>query len=280
MVVRRFDENESDIFKNRISTDIYSDIERAFFFVIGAIDDEGNPVGVLVCEIRNAEDDSHREGHIIQINADSSDIYDALFLEYSDFVRERKIVRSVYEFFDDDNTAIMREAGFSVNEGVSENIIVTLGDILRIPIASGRRPVPSNVGSIARLQDRQYRKGIMKCLMNNRKGLVEDLAYIPMDWFECDISSYTELDGEVNSYLLIRKVPSGQLQVKLLFGSGPDSKKSLLYMIINAIRSAAEKYPEDTEVLIRCETHAAKALCKKLLPDKSGVYAVWGDRKE
>ncbi|MCR5487095.1 MAG: hypothetical protein K6F35_06140 [Lachnospiraceae bacterium] len=106
------------------------------------------------------------------------------------------------------------------------------------------------------------------------------LAYLPMDWYEKEVSSFTRLDHKVVGLLLVRRMVSGMLQVKLLFASGPDSQKNLLRMIIYSIRRAGELYPPDTKVMIRCESEAASALAGNLFPQVKGRHAVWGSRTE
>ena len=70
----------------------------------------------------------------------------------------------------------------------------------------------------------QFRSAIRNCIFNNQKGLLEDLGYLTMGWFDIEVSACTIMDGEVKGLFLVRVTPSGIITPVLLFGQGTDFK--------------------------------------------------------
>jgi hypothetical protein len=113
-----------------------------------------------------------------------------------------------------------------------------------------------------------------------RKGLLEDLAYLPINWFEMDVSSYSEADEKVNGFLLVRKNPSGTLQVKLFIAAGPDYLINLVSMVRFSVQKAYEIYPPDTKIIIKRHNDQTRAFVGKLFPTVKGETAIMGERNE
>jgi len=101
-----------------------------------------------------------------------------------------------------------------------------------------------------------------------------------MSWFEQDVSSCVQTDGKATGFLLVHKTESDKLVVELLFAMEPDATINLLQMIRYSVNAAAEKYPPETEVILKRHDGNSKALINKLFPDKKGAEALAGEREE
>ena len=278
-MVYRFDDSNAEKFKKLIDPELYADMKRTFYRGIASTDDGGGVNGTLILELKNIERERDNAGRILQIRVKDPEAVSTLMKEYKVLAKEELVKRSFYEFPEKKDAVILVDSGFSMEEGEGPDRIVRISDLEGLSVVN-KIKTPENIGSISALENRDFRKGILNCLFHNRKGLLEDLAYLPMDWYEKEISSYTMLDDKVVGLLLIHKSVYDMLQVKLLFASGPDSQKNLLRMIVHSIKTAGELYPPDTKVTIRCESDAAAALAANLFPNVRGMNAVWGDRKE
>ena len=278
-MVYRFNDSNAEKFRKLIDPELYVDMKRTFYRGIVSTDEKGSVNGALILELKNIEQVDDNAGRILQVKVKEPEAAGELLEEYRVLAEEEMVKKSLYEFPEKKDAAILTDAGFSLEEGEGPDRIVRISDLTALSVVNKIR-IPENIGSISALENRQFRKGILNCLFHNRKGLLEDLPYLPMDWYENNVSSYTMLDDKVVGLFLVRKTVSDMLQAKLLFASGPDSQKNLLRMIVHSIKTAGELYPPDTKVTIRCESDAASALAANLFPNVRGMNAVWGDRKE
>ena len=117
-------------------------------------------------------------------------------------------------------------------------------------------------------------------MFNGKKGLLEDLAYLPMNWFDGRVSACAISGDKAPGLFLIRRTPSGILIPVLYFAYGSDSKKYLLYMLQYAIQTALQCYPPETPVMILRRTSSIKALSANLFPGHKGDEVFSGIRKE
>ena len=126
----------------------------------------------------------------------------------------------------------------------------------------------------------EYRAFVKKCLSKGTLGLVDDLAYLSMSWFEEDISSYSVADDKVDGYLLMKEMPSGLLHVLLYISFGPQYQKNLVFMMVRTAMKIVEDYPEDTRVVIRRHNDAVKKLTDRLFAGCKGEQVYKGKRTE
>ena len=202
-----------------------------------------------------------------------------LFLEYSNEVKAQGTVKSFIETDKGkDKRAVLSDAGFMIEERESETLIITVAELMKLPFVS--RKVPEYVLGLSDIGERQFKRGIGQCILNNRKGLLEDLAYIPMEWFEQDVSSVVFTDQRVSGMLLVHQLPSRRLTVDLLFSSSGDARLDILRMIIHSARAAADKYPKDTPVILRRHNKMVRAITDRFFPGKKGAEVLYGERKE
>lgn len=178
----------------------------------------------------------------------------------------------------DATSAIFAEAGYLLKDTQSSELVITVKELSHLAIKS-KDEFPAQVTSISRLSMRQFKQGIRNCLYNERNGTLEDLDFLPLDWFEPELSCCVQMNFKVNGYLLVHKQTSGRLAVKLLFACKPASSQDLLHMIRFASTTALEHYPPQTPVVIRHCDEATRALVTKLFPKAQRAASVTAQKK-
>ncbi len=131
-----------------------------------------------------------------------------------------------------------------------------------------------------RASQSDFKRGITRCVLAGRKGLCEDMNYLPMDWFEADVSCFVKKDGEICGYLLFHKLPSGMLSIQLMTAMGEDYQQKLIAMMRKTIFAMKAKYPEGTKILLNRHNYASLKLTEKLLPRSFGRPVYAGEREE
>lgn len=174
--------------------------------------------------------------------------------------------------------ALLSEAGYATEERESEAISVTVDELTALPFVS--RKTPDYVKGLRDISQRQFKRGLGSCMIHGRTGLLEDMEYLPMEWFEQDVSSVVLMDGRVSGMLLVHQLPSKRLSVDLLFASSGDVQLDIMRMITHSVRAAVDKYPKDTPVLLRRHNSMVHHLTDRLFADKKGEKILYGERKE
>jgi hypothetical protein len=169
-------------------------------------------------------------------------------------------------------------SGFSLSHKESKNIEVTVKDCKKIPFI--KKAAPPYVQSIRNLNAQAYYQGIMNILFKYDSPMLEDLVYLPKDWFDEDISCYTKTDGKVTGLFLFHVCPSGIIVPVLFYAVGADGRMNLLEMLRFSIDKASLIFPEDTTVRIIRRNGKVSALSEKLFPGKKGASAIAGQRTE
>ena len=167
---------------------------------------------------------------------------------------------------------------FKTTKRESRDIYTTVGELAGNKIAA--KKAPSYIMSISDISYREFRQGIIGCLYNGKKGMVEDLSTLSMDWYEPELSCVVKTDDELTGFLLIHKFPSGVLMPLLFYAGGPNYRMDLLDMMRFSVRNAASIYPAETKVLIRRHNDAVRALSDKLFPGVQGEEILFGERPE
>ena len=253
-----------------INEDIREDLERTFFSGIGALSDDGSPKGAMVYELKNSESEHDTRSRIHLFKADDKETKKALMNEYDSAVENEGVAESFYESPDEAMAKDLKSFGFSLNKSESLDIMVSIEDIKRVISILNIKKKPSNIIPLSKISILQYRSFVKNCLFKNQKGLLEDLAYLPMKWFERDVSSASVTDDKVDGVLLIRKAPSGVLCVGLYVAFGPDYKKNLTLLMANTAEKIVELYPEDTHVIIRRHSETVRKLTDKIFSNIKG----------
>ena len=273
-------EDNLDTFSDLLGEDLSDDIKRLYFRGIGVTDDEGNPLGALVCELQNADSEEERGSKICFLSSGSKEVFneiDRLYKRHT--VEMEEVLQSEYELTDEIEVGALREAGFSSKQTESETIILSLKDLASHKLARGKKP-PDHVKSLGTLSILQYRDTIKQIIFMGHTGILEDIAYLPMHWFDVGISSCVMSGDRALGLFLIRRTPSGVLIPVFYSAYGAESKVNLLYMLQYTIREAIGTYPPETPVMVMRRNSFIRALTDRLLPDHAGAEVYYGTRKE
>ena len=274
-------DDNAELFDPVFGEDLADDMHRVYYRGIGVLDPERNPAGTLVFELLDAEDqDKDTKAFIRFASFPNEEAQKAVLRFYAEnLVDEEEIGETGYALKDEGTADALTKAGFSKEKRESEEIHVTLEELANTDLAKRKQP-PSFIRNITDLSLLQYRNAVKEALFKGHKGLLEDLPYLPKNWFDEEVSSCSISDDEADGIFLIRKTPSGVLIPALLFAHGPEYKKTLLHLITYSVKAAIEKLPPKTKVRITRRDAATKALTGKLLPNSSGREVFFGSRKE
>ncbi len=281
MDIRKINEENIEDYAELLDADTLKNMEREYFSGLAFHKSDDEPAGsAIVWELKNTEDDIDTEAELEYIQLEDENAGKLLFESFKKEVSESDVKRSFFELesFDEQAEKTASKEGYNPQKKESRDIVVTLEELSGLSIL--KKPTATYVTAINELMVRQYRKGITNCLFHGRKGLLEDLAFLPMSWFDQDVSSCVQTDGRATGFLLVHKTENDKLVVDLLFAMEPDAKINLLQMIRYSVNAAAEKYPADTEIVLRRHNDMSKGLIEKLFPDKKGVEVLTGEREE
>ncbi|MBR1567363.1 MAG: hypothetical protein IJ648_00235 [Lachnospiraceae bacterium] len=270
---RRITIDNLEQFKNILPADAYQDLPRPWHrgLAVGS----GDNISYLVYELKDMDEkkDGHSEIRWLELTDDGG----RLFSEFRNELQALGVGRSTMET-DLEKKALLSEAGYATEERESEAISVTVDELTALPFVS--RKTPDYVKGLRDISQRQFKRGLGSCMIHGRTGLLEDMEYLPMEWFEQDVSSVVLMDGRVSGMLLVHQLPSKRLSVDLLFASSGDVQLDIMRMITHSVRAAVDKYPKDTPVLLRRHNSMVHHLTDRLFADKKGEKILYGERKE
>lgn len=278
-IIEISDENVED-FLPLLGEDLAEDIKRIYFGGFGVMEGEDEAAGACVFELLHSESEEDTVGRICFLQSASDEAADFLVDYYSHTsVPEDEIVESIYEVPREGDAAAMVRAGFSSEKKESDTISVTLADLHETAVGR-KRKIPPYVSSIEELSVLEFRKAVKDILFKGHTPAMEDIAFLPKDWFDNGISTCVRSGDRICGLFLVRRTPSGTLLPALLSAYGPEYKRNLGYMISYSIQTALTLYPPGTKVHIARTSDAARALTKKLLPGSSGAEIFFGRRGE
>ena len=273
------DENIEE-YSDLISADVAENIGRKYFRA-RAVTDGGDKVsGVMVWEYRNISDEKDAEAELSWLSMKNVESGRELFSAFRKDAVEEAVAKTYFEKKDSEDglSDILSKLKFKTAKQESRDIYITVGELAENKVAA--KKAPSYIKSLSEVSYREFRQGIIGCLYNGKKGMVEDLSTLSMDWYEPEISCVVKTDDELTGFFLIHKLPSGVLMPLLYYAGGPNFRIDLLDMMRYAIRKAAADYPADTKVLIRRHNNAVHALSDKLFPGIKGEEILFGERPE
>ena len=271
-VVRITSENIDD-FKDILPVDALQDLPRPMHR--GLAFEKGDGISYLIYELKNTDADEETGSEIRWMDFSASG--KTLLNEYTNEIKKARVVKSTLET-DPENLTVFSMAGFAVEEKECQAISVTVEELTKLSFANKKSP-----DYVLRLRDvgeRKFKRGIGTCMIYNHKGLLDDLAFLPMEWFELDTSSVVITDGKVSGLLLMHQLPSKRLAVDLLFSSGGDAQLDIVRLITHSIQAAAAKYPKDTPVILKRHNKNVRSIADKLFPGKKGKKVLYCEREE
>ncbi len=267
-----------------IPPDVAENIGRLWFRGLVAQDSSTDKsAGGIVWEYKNAEEfEEDTEAEIVWAAGESRKVLEELLASYSSQLQDAAAVASTFELPLDQNAPMIEEAfsgdGFEIGNSQSRDIYVTVKDLTGLKL--GKKKSPFYIKALRELDLRQFRDGITDIIFQGRKGLLEDIAWVPLERFEADISSCVVMDDIVRGFFLIHRTVSGMLVAELLFSVDVDRNRTVLELIRFTVRQIIERYPPETRILLRRHNSSVRSLVKKLFPDRKGEVVMTGNRRE
>lgn len=280
MEVIEISEDELDDFTPLLGKDLTEDVKRAYTNALGVMDDEDNAAGVLVYELLDSESAEDTKARINFVKSDSPEVVKELLDYYKkNKVGDEEIVESFYELDKEKSAKLLEGEGFSFEKKEDICISTTLEELEQTPLGK-KKELPDYVGSISSLTPAQFRDTLKQFLFKGYKGILQDIAFLPKNWYDNDISSCVISGGMVQGLFLIRKTPTGKLIPVLYYACGPDKKQYELHMLRYTASKAIDMYPGRTAVIIPRTSDFIRTLTDKLLPGQKGDEIFYGERKE
>ena len=266
-----------------LGEDMAENLAREYYRGIAVTsDDDGTLLAGIVWEYHNIKIPESTESVIKWLRISDTAAAEPLFKAYTEKIREFKVPTSRFVIPVKEGrseTVFLKKAGFSSKLTEGDDIIVSLAEMIKMPLAQ-KKKVPERIRPIREMTPSEFKRGITKCVLAGKKGLCEDLSFLPVDWFEPDVSSYVKTDDEIGGYILFHKMPSGLISIQLMIAFGEGYQQNLIGMMRRFIFSMKEKYPEDTKILLDRHNQASLQLTEKLFPRGFGRPIYTGERKE
>ncbi len=159
------------------------------------------------------------------------------------------------------------------------DICVKLSDITSNRALMSKK-FPKDITPLSKMELLQFRQGISNCLFSGVTGICEDLALLPKEWYDEDVSC-AFVDGEcATGFFLVHMLPDGSVMPVLLFASGVDSKRNILNMLRYATLAASQKYEKDSSIIVRRHEDRTRKLAQYLFPEARGRAVNAGEREE
>ena len=273
-------EDNLDSFLRMLGEDLSDDLRRLYYRGIGVTDEDGTAIGAMVCELTNVDDELSKGSRICFLESANREVFDSLHDFYrNNTVEEDEVHESAYELDAEEMAKSLADVGFTCEKKESESIVLTLDQLSQSKLAAAKK-VPSYVRSIDSLSILQFRDTVKQILFRGHNGILEDMAYLSMKWFDVQVSSCIVSDDLVTGLFLVRRTPSGVMIPVLFYAFGLDSRKNLLYMLEYSVKKAIASYPPDTPVMIMRRNSTIRALTDHLFPGCSGDQIYYGNRKE
>ncbi len=157
---------------------------------------------------------------------------------------------------------LLQNFGFDIKKVESMDVLGKIRDIqIKKPDLSGDA---SYVLSISDLSYTEFREFLTKCFMKNKRGLNDDIAYLPMRWYDPDVSCCMMLNGKVTGLLLVHRTPEGILIPVFLYSSRKAPARDMLVMICYSIGMAAQKFSDEAEVRVIRRNQEIQAMTERL----------------
>lgn len=254
-------------------------IGREYYHAICSEEDE-DVGGYLLWQLIDADEEADTRSEIKAFYCTDAGAAAEMLEVYNARVKKLKVVSTYFELPYDtasEYASAFEAAGFSVEAAEGQTITVTIADVEKLPMA--KKKVPDYIMSVSSLMVRSFRKGITNCLFHGcTGGLLPDVSFLPISWYEPEISCYVETDGKPNGFLLVHRNSNDVLEVQMLFAFGPDYVLNIAQMVAFAMGAAIAQYSPQTQIRLRRHNKASAALTAKLFPGVHGEQVLRGKK--
>lgn len=277
MRIEDITEDNIEDYRDLIDEEFLSNTGREYCRgMVGISELTDEPDAVIFWELKDIESEKGKSSEILYFKTEDEDMGAKLLDEYDARTAEGGVSCSYFEFKDpgEIEQRVLEKNGFKLEKAESRDIYVTVGELAALKYA--KKKPPKYIKSLSEVTVRQFKAGIMASVLHARYGLLEDLPYLPMSWYETDISSCVITDDKINGLLLTHELPSGILRIELLFAMEPDGAVNMLDMVRFSIHAAERIRNGDDRVLLRRHSPESEKLIDYLFPGAKGDEVVKG----
>ncbi len=281
MITQELQEFNINNYMDVVDPDRAEDISRYYFRGVACLDDLDESLkAALIWELKSVERDEETSSEIMWLYDTDSEYLEYALEEYSKRVLEEDVCRSFFELADtgDSEEKLLSLSGFELLPVESRDLRIPLSELREVHAL--RKKAPNYIRSLGSIDNDMFDQGMIKIMFNRNAGSLEDMYYLPKDWFDEKVSCCVMTDGMINGFLLVHRYPSGLMMPVFFSSSGSDSRYNLLEMMRFSAHSALAAYPGDTTVLIRRRNESVRKLTEKLFPGKTGDMVMSGERRE
>ncbi len=280
-IISEIDDSSIDKYESFLGKNVAENLGREYFSGLASSGENKETTGAVVWKLSNVDDFENAKSEFVYFNAENSETAEELLEEYGEKISSEDIEKTFFELPDipEEIIEVLKENGFKVVKKESMDIFVKLEKITSNKIFMPKKK-PKSVLPLSQLDPLRFRQGVTNCLFNGVPGLNDDLAFLPKDWYDEDVSCAFVDDDRVTGFFLVHDLPDGSLMPVLLFASGVDSNKNILDMLRSAALSAAHKYDGSTLLVIRRHDDRTRKLSSYLFPKAKGKIVAAGERIE
>lgn len=277
--IYRINEDNIEEFAEDLDKNTAANISRIFYRGIANLTDASEK-NVIVYELKNLEDEAETEAQIVFLSLKDRNSGEKLLSALSNEFSYHEVKRVYFELdeLSDLEMELLIKAGFGVREQESICIEVKAKELTALPAAM-LKPANDSITNIGRLTPNAFRRGITNTLFHGKNGALEDIFFLPKDFYENEISSCAIYDNKVLGMLLLNKAADDKLYVDLLFSAGGNSKMDIANMLRFSIRKILENYPDDTVIVIPRYDEKKNIVIKTIFPNNKGKNVMFGERR-
>ena len=279
MEIVEITEEDAEEFSGFIDETEAAELEREFFKGIGVLDTHGNVRGAMIYELKNMESEEASKSRIMTFAGDE-EAKDALMSEYATAIKDYRVSESFYESDDREMASSLQDYGFSYEQSESLNVTLDMDDIRSIGSTLNVQSFPSHIVSLSEVSVPLYRKFVKRCISDGSVGLLDDLSYLPIWWFDRELSSCSVNDHKMDGAFLIRKTQSGSYHALLFTAFGLDYKKNLALLMAYSVEKAINTCSDDAKVVVRRHSPSVERISERFFADKKGESVYVGSRGE
>ena len=274
------DINDDNLIKYGSLLGVFAEsIGREYYHAICS--EEGDDVlGYLLWQLIDADEEADTRSEIKAFYCKDAGAAAEMLEAYNSRTIKFKVVSTYFELPYDtaaEYSSAFEAAGFSVEAAEGQTITVTVGDVEKLPMA--KKKAPDYIKAVSSLVVRSFRKGITNCMFHGcTGGLLPDVSFLPISWYETEVSCYVETDGKANGFLLVHKDSEDKLEVQMLYAFGPDYVLNVAQMVAFAMGAVIAEYSPQTEIRLRRHNKATAALAAKLFPGVKGEQVLRGKK--
>ncbi len=273
-------ENITSECEDLIGQNVAENMEREYYSGL-TYGEEDDLQGAIVWRLDNVDSYDSLGSELVFFNARDDETAKELLDSYKEKAREEEIKKTFFELSDipEEIINVFKENGFKVEKREGMDIYVKLSAITSNKLFMPKKR-PRSILSLAELKNLNFRQGIANCLFNGASGINDDLALLPKEWYDEDISCAYMEDDRVIGFFLLHVLPDGCIMPVLLFGTGVDSNKNIFDMLRFSTLAASEKYDGSTTLIIRRHDEKSRKLSAYIFPKAKGDIVDAGEREE